>query len=418
MPQSPPRHTPDPADAAAALDLGSGLRSRSAHATWAAAAPLMPALGISRVTDITRMDRLGLPVHASVRPRGKALCVHAGKGLDATESRVGALMEALEYTVAEPEQSRWVGRSLCIGELLDDWAGAFALMDLAPRFGIVAAQERLLHCVHCKDMVSGAAHWLPAELVFMPFADPHGPVLFGWSSNGLASGNTLAEASLHGLLEVLERDALAMNLPRDDSAWLEADTLPARFADMAQAWARLGVSLAIRYVPNAFGLPCFQAFLVEDSRDHPIDLSEGSGLHLDAGIALSRAVCEAAQSRLSTIHGGRDDVTDFYETRAAQGSQCDVRRTAAYQQAFDRSRSTRWDEVPSVPVQGRSIEALLDQLLKHLAVQGFSRVLRHRFECELNGLCVVRVVVPRCQFVEVPLLRAGRRLLDLAGKHV
>jgi ribosomal protein S12 methylthiotransferase accessory factor len=41
----------------------------------------MPALGISRVTDITAMDRLGLPVFASIRPRGLALCVNAGKGM-------------------------------------------------------------------------------------------------------------------------------------------------------------------------------------------------------------------------------------------------------------------------------------------------------------------------------------------------
>lgn len=405
------------AHAAAPQHLGSSLRNCTAQATWEVAAPLMQALGISRVTDITRMDRLGLPVHASVRPRGQALCVHAGKGLAAAESRVGALMEALEYAVAEPQRSAWVGRSLRVGQLLDAWAGAFGLIDLAPRFGVAAESDRLLHCVQCEDMAGGAPIWLPAELVFMPFVDPHGPVLFGWTSNGLASGNTLAEASLHGLLEVLERDALAMNLPQDHSLWLDADELPAPFADMVRAWLQLGVSTAVRYVPNAFGLPCFQAFLAEDSRVQAVDLSEGSGLHLDAGIALSRAVCEAAQSRLTTIHGGRDDVTDFYATLDAQGSQRDVRQTQAYRQAFDPTRSIRWAEVPSVPVQGRSIDALLVQLLRDLALRGFGQVLRYRFDCELSGLQVVKMVVPRCQFVEAPLLRAGRRLLDLASQH-
>ena len=62
---------------------------------------LMSELGISRVMDITRMDRLGLPVFASVRPRGARLRVHAGKGIRPEEAEVGALMEAVEFAVAE-----------------------------------------------------------------------------------------------------------------------------------------------------------------------------------------------------------------------------------------------------------------------------------------------------------------------------
>ena len=76
--------------------LGTSLRSVAPELTERRARQLMPALGISRVTDITRLDRLGLPVHASVRPRGRTLRVHAGKGMLVDEARVGALMEAVE----------------------------------------------------------------------------------------------------------------------------------------------------------------------------------------------------------------------------------------------------------------------------------------------------------------------------------
>ena len=37
-------------------------------------------------------------------------------------------------------------------------------------------------------------------------------------------------------------------------------------------------------------------------------LSMGYGAHLDEGVALSRAVCEAVQSRLTMISGSRDDL--------------------------------------------------------------------------------------------------------------
>lgn len=399
------------------MHLGSSLRSCPAAATWARAAPLMPMWGISRVTDVTCMDRLGLPVFASIRPRGQVLCVHAGKGLRPEEARIGALMEALEFAVAEPQRTPWQGRDLRIGDLLDHWGDAFSLADLAPRIGVPAPPDRLLQVVRCDDVAGGAPAWLPAELVFLPLADPHGPALFGWSSNGLASGNTLAEATLHGLLEVLERDALLMNLPRDRSHWIDPADYPDPFGDLCRCWQALGVELAVRHVPNDFGLPCFQALLAQDSRDQTVDLAEGSGLHLDAAIAFTRAVCEAAQSRLSTIHGGRDDLGGFYAARSAQGTARDVRQTLAYREAFDRSRRVRWADLPSLPLQGHSVDMLLAQLLLRLADQGFGKVLRHHFDVALNGLQVVKITVPGCQEADEPLERAGRRLLALAAAH-
>lgn len=397
-----------------AQHLGSSLRTCSAETTWDTARRLMPALGIARVTDVTRLDRLGLPVYASVRPRGQALCVHAGKGLGTAEARIGALMEAVEFAVAEPQRSAWLGRSLCIGDLADDWDGAFTLADLAPRFGVPAPAQRPLRTVRCEDVAGGASAWLPAELVFLPFTDPHGPALFGWSSNGLASGNTLTEATLHGLLEVLERDALLMNLPRDRSRWIDPDDYPPPFDDLCPQWQALGVALAVRCVPNDFGLPCFQALLAQDSREQTVDLAEGSGLHMDAGIAFTRAVCEAAQSRLSTIHGGRDDLTGFYGHVAGQGPGRDVRQKLAYREAFDRSRPLRWADVPSLPLGDQDLEILLGQLLQRLAAQGFRKILRHRFDLPLGGLHVVKIIVPGCQEADKPLQRAGRRLLALA----
>lgn len=404
-------------DSMALLNLGSSLRTRAADVTFALASRLMPSLGISRVTDLTRMDQLGLPVFASVRPRGQALCVHAGKGLLAAEARVGALMEAVEFAAAEPHRSSWQGRDLRVGDLVGSWGGAFQLIDLAPRFGLQVSNDRLLHCVHCDDVAGGAGAWLPAELVFLPYDDPHGEAVFGWASNGLASGNTLSEATLHGLLEVLERDALAMNLAHDQSCWVHQDDLPAPFDSLARSWANLGVELAVRYLPNDFGLPCFSAVLVQDSQDQTVDLAEGSGLHLEPGIALARAVCEAAQSRLSCIHGGRDDLTDFYDVVASQGRARNAHDTPAYRAAFDRTRTVRWHALPEMPVLGRSVGELLTDLLTRLSDRGFRQVFRHCFALPLGDLRVVKIIVPRCEEAELPLERAGRRLLDEARAH-
>jgi len=400
-----------------ALRLGSSLRCRPPEDTLARARGLMPRLGISRVTDVTRMDRLGLPVFVSVRPRGLALCVNAGKGVRPVEARVGALMEAIEFAAAEPARSAWTRRTLTLQALGESWEGRLSLMDLAPRMGAMPVSERLVDVVSCEDVAGGPSEWLPDELVFVPSPERHGPQIFGWSTNGLASGNSVAEASLHGLLEVLERDALAMNMPRDLSRWIAPEELPAPFAALAADWRRSGVSLAVRLVPNDFGLPCFRAVLHE-GEGAVVDLAGGFGLHLEPGIAVARAICEAAQSRLSHIHGGRDDITRFYAKQDDPARRdADARESLIYREAFDRRLSTAWREVPAWPCEGRSVEAVLEGLLGHLRALGFPRVLRHRFDLDLDGLHVVKVVVPRCQEIDTPWQRLGRRLYERVLEH-
>src|SRR6185312_11999744 len=64
----------------------------------------------------------------------------------------------------------------------------------------------------------------------------------------------------------------------------------------------------ISMVPNRWAVPCFVAYLW--SIDHPV-FSTGSGVHSSVGVALSRAVTEAAQSRLTAISGSRDDLNQL-----------------------------------------------------------------------------------------------------------
>jgi ribosomal protein S12 methylthiotransferase accessory factor len=403
---------------AATIELGSSLRMRPAAATLARARRLMPALGISRVSDITRMDRLGLPVYTSIRPLGRALCVHAGKGLRAEEAEVGALMEAVEFAAADAAASPW--RRLCtsVGELAAQFGDGLRLVDFAPLYGRRIEAGQRITAVAC-EALGGARGTvaLPAELVFVPWdGDAAGP-LFGWSSNGLASGNTVEEATVHALFEVMERDTLAMNRAADASLAVDLATLPEPYPTLAAGWRAQGVELAVRWLPGAFGLPCFGAWLHE-RHSEDVDIAGGSGLHLLPHIALARAVCEAAQSRLSLIHGGRDDITRFYAQR--HGPQGTGRREAASQvlgRIFDRTRCIDYAAVPAGPTPAATLPALQAQLLTLLHERGFADVFRHRFELDLDGLAVVKVVVPRCENTEQGVRRIGPRLLAQALAH-
>lgn len=390
--------------------LGSSLRCRPPAETLALATRLMPMLGISRVTDITRMDRLGLPVFTSIRPRGLALCVNAGKGVNPLEARVGALMEAIEFAVAEPGQSGWRNRSWRLADLEAEWSDDLRLAWLAPRIGPTPEPDRLVDTLECEDAAGGRAMWLPAELIFMPYGDDTSPLLCGWSSNGLASGNSVDEASLHATFEVLERDALAMNALRDDSLWLPPDELPEPFWSLVAGWQQLGIALSTRLVPNDFGLPCFRALLHEGG-DAVVSLAQGSGLHVDPHIALARAICEAAQSRLSHIHGGRDDITRFYTTHGdGRPPAVAAHETLAYREAFDTTRQTTWAQVPAIPCRGQGPDTVLARLIDRLRALGFKQLLRHRFALDLGGLHVVKVVIPGCEAIDHSLDRMGVRL--------
>jgi ribosomal protein S12 methylthiotransferase accessory factor len=325
-------------------------------------------------------------------------------------------MEAIEFAVAEPGLSHWRGRAWRLADLCQDWSADLRLAQLSPRMEHKPQADHVVEAVQCEDVAGGRAMWLPAELIFVPYGDKKNGgekagLLFGWSSNGLASGNSVDEATLHAMLEILERDALAMHAVRDDALWLPHDELPTEFQALAARWQKLGVHLAVRLLRNEFGLPCFRALLHEGD-DAVVSLTAGSGLHLDPRIALARAVCEAAQSRLSHIHGGRDDITRFYATHGDDKPQdTPAHETLAYREAFDTTRSTTWAEVPSAPCESRSIAELLGGLLDRLRGLGFKQVLRHRFSrSDLGDLHVVKVVVPGCEAIEHELDRMGPRL--------
>ncbi len=72
----------------------------------------MATAGITRVADITDLDRIGIPVFSSIRPtaEGGAISVYNGrKGATPAEARVSAMMEGIERYSAEVHdmESEW-----------------------------------------------------------------------------------------------------------------------------------------------------------------------------------------------------------------------------------------------------------------------------------------------------------------------
>ncbi|WP_329377036.1 YcaO-like family protein [Streptomyces sp. NBC_01716] len=272
--------------------------------TWQAIKPLLPAYGITRVADVTGLDDLGIPVTMVVRPLSRTLSVAQGKGMSLDAARVSGAMEALEVWHAEqavpPADIRRVPAA--------DLGLPYSVGELEQHAGALATDRTRLDWITARSTVDGAVVPVPAAAVRLGRQehDDWRLHLPSASTNGLASGNTRAEALAHGLAEVIERDVLS-TVPRAggrveliDPATVDGE--PAVLVDRLRR-ARVWVELTCR--PNRFGVPVMCCHLWRE--DQAAVLVAGSGAHPDPAVALTRAITEAAQSRLTLITGSRED---------------------------------------------------------------------------------------------------------------
>jgi oxazoline/thiazoline synthase len=131
-------------------------------------------------------------------------------------------------------------------------------------------------------------------------------------SNGNAAGNTLEEAVLQGLMELVERDSVAIwwyQRLRRPAVDLDAFGEP-YFDAVREYYERLGRSLWVLDLTTDLGIPAFAG--VSRRRDGPTeDIVLGFGAHVDPRIAAMRALTEVNQF-LPAVTEIRDDGTTNY----------------------------------------------------------------------------------------------------------
>jgi YcaO-like protein with predicted kinase domain len=284
--------------------------------TFARIEPLLSVAGITRVADVTGLDTIGLPVVMVVRPNARSLAVSQGKGLNIIAAKLSGVMESLECFHAErisgPAQ---IGR-------LDDLAGKYDVIDpfVLPRLPTSRFRSEMsIAWIEALDLGSDQICLVPLEIVSTDFTNPGLPSngFFGRSTNGLASGNTLHEALLHGLCEVIERDAWALwhaSGGETGSAVDLANEADPRLVQLSEKFESAGCRVEIDDITTDIGVPVFFARLTKGGHGSLITEAPAGGLgcHPDRTLALLRALCEAAQSRLTRISGSRDDLVPYW----------------------------------------------------------------------------------------------------------
>src|ERR1051326_6617161 len=76
-------------------------RSASLNDTIKRVLPLAPVMGITRVANVTGLDKVGIPVVMVSRPNSRSVTVSQGKGIDLASAKASGLMEAAELYHAE-----------------------------------------------------------------------------------------------------------------------------------------------------------------------------------------------------------------------------------------------------------------------------------------------------------------------------
>ena len=368
-------------------------RTATIAQTWQRFSPLAKRVGITRIANITGLDTLGIPVFSSIRPRSRSLSTQQGKGVTVDAARVSALMESLET---------WHAEHLCnparvgTAKSLRKLANVVDITLLAPGPQRVTMSTNL-RWIEGWDIVNQVAVWVPEQAVTLDCVFGKRQRYFDVSSNGLASGNTMVEAAVHGLCEVIERDAEAQWRRAGADRRLVLETVTDRNCRaLLTHCERAGMRVWAWNITADIDVPVMAVALAEDPRRprlRELGVYQGFGCHPDAAIALSRAITEAAQTRLTYIAGARDDFFPFDYARATDPELL-MQLWQQYGQPPDESLDASSDAPGFDVARPTHVGAVLHYLLDAVGTANASQVIAVDLQQPQLGVPVVKILVP------------------------
>ncbi len=335
------------------------------------------AIGVTRIADLTHLDRVGIPVMGATRPMSRSMPTAQGKGLTRSEARIAAVMESAETFHAET-----IDRPLLFLSVTE-MAARHTFLDPAP-FAIdpVDQHDRLLW-VEGVRITSENRVWVPLALVSTDWVgdDLPGPRL-KQTTAGLGAGFNREQAIRHAVLELVEWRSINTGFQQPNLVALDptsiADPL---IQDLLSRFARAGIGIAIFDMTTAVGLPAFSCVGL-DGIQEPED---GQAADTVPCRALVRALLELAQVRATRIAGARDDFqSDSYKAEALR----EQRQIAERLLSLPKIKSFN----PKVFQTGA-----LNHLLAYLEQAGYGPLLGVNLSRADIGIEVWKILSPRLQ---------------------
>jgi ribosomal protein S12 methylthiotransferase accessory factor len=342
-------------------------RARPLSATLARARLFAREAGVTRLADLTGLDRVGVSVFQAVRPLARSLTVSQGKGLTPMAAMVSALLESVETYVAETLPPSPASRIQPDRAWRQRWH--------------IPSVEDADRALPGEDLSTGLPDFLPWHSVSMDFSMPRPPGRLP-TTVGLATGNTIGEATCAALCELIETEVNRRwhRLPDPAKARtrIDPDTIddPVLHALLGRI-ARAGLDIALFHTSGDFGIAGFACIITERDRLASFAPAFGSGCHAARAVAASRAVLEALQVRVTMIAASRDDIDPR------------VYRPRGNPLSFPGGRLA-WSRLPDAAA--RCAAADQERLLGAMAREGMCGAIVRSRLAERHGLAIVKVM--------------------------
>lgn len=360
-------------------------RPRSAEDTLEAIKPWLEKAGVTRLADVTGMDRIGIPVYASVRPDSLSLAVDSGKGTTKAQAKCSAAMEALE---------RWAGDTVKLARVkapVEPQEFNFPL-----NRGAVFQPSQLYDMTYSVDMESGDTVAVPYYSVKLYDEIPLRERPWYSTTNGLSAGSTREDAIISGIYEVIERDAVTIAIAAAQfghTAMRRVDldhTCNEECIELIDMIRGCGAKVFVYDCTSDIGIPSYLCIISEPERG--MGLHRGAGCHCNADVAMARAICEAAQTRCILMAGARDDIT-----------------VARYKRNIGVSQDTAWAQtLASEPFAAVTKKYISASVMEVLSEKGF-RVLVVDYPLNDAPFSVVKVLIPMLEGYHTPYVELGDR---------
>lgn len=369
--------------------------------------------GITRIADITDLDRIGLPIYTAIRPTAEdgAVSIYGGKGITKDHAKASAMMEGFErYSAERQDIDETIIASLSeieeFGEYIDPKS-----LNLPKEFEKKDISDLSLEWSKSIDLISNREYYIPTNAIYHPYiSKDDSQSLFKSNTNGLASGNILEEAILHGIFEVIERDAWSIfELTHKNYAQIDISSIENEIIiDIIEKFESEGIKIKLMDFTADIKIPTIAASADDTITKDAGLLTLGMGTHLDPEVAILRALTEVAQSRATQINGAREDTV-----------RADFAREAGYERMKRINKFYFRDEEEQIKLSDienkstssitRDIEIVKDELVSN----DIQKILYSNLTRPELDVSVVRVVIPEMELYTIDPSRAGYRFLKV-----
>ena len=367
--------------------------------------------GITRIADITDLDRIGLPVYTAIRPTAEygGVSVYGGKGISKDHAKASAMMEGFERYSAERQDSDEITIATANeissnGDYIDPKS-----LNLPKEFEKKDISDISLEWSIARDLITDKDYYIPTNAIYHPYThDNNAESLFKSNTNGLASGNILEEAILHGIFEVIERDAWSIfELTHKNYSQIDLDTIESEIInETIEKFTSNGINIKLMDFTADINVPTIAASADDTvTRDAGL-LTLGIGTHLDPEVAILRALTEVAQSRATQINGAREDTV-----RADFAREVGYERMKRINKYYFKQEE---EQISLSDIENKSTTSINDDLeivKKELTSNEIKHVLYHDLTRPELDVSVVRVVIPEIELYAIDQSRAGYRFL-------